>query len=178
MKGSKGWIIKITCTSVAASMVFTLVSSRVLGNAGYIAAISALVIFIALGIIFDIIGVAATSASEAPFHSMAAHRERGAAEAIRLIKNAGKVSSVCNDVVGDIAGIISGTTAALVAARLSAGFSVSEIVAQLLISAAVTAATIGGKAAGKLLAISRTNAILLRIGKIISIFSRNNSASG
>ncbi|MDR2420861.1 MAG: hypothetical protein LBD49_01980 [Oscillospiraceae bacterium] len=172
MKGRKRWIITITCTSVATSMVFTLVSSRALGSAGYAAAVSALVIFISLGIVFDIIGVAVTSASEAPFHSMAAHRERGAAEAIRLVKNAGKVSSVCNDVVGDIAGIISGTTAALVAARLSVSFAAGEVVTQLLISGAVTGATIGGKAAGKLLAISRTNEILLRIGKIISVFSR------
>jgi CBS domain containing-hemolysin-like protein len=172
MKGSKRWIITITCTSIATSMVFSLVSSQALGSAGYIAAISALVIFISLGIVFDMIGVAVTSASEAPFHSMAAHRERGAAEAIRLVKNAGKVSSVCNDVVGDIVGIISGTTAALVAERLSMNLSVGEVLIQLLLTGAVTGATIGGKAAGKLIAISRTNEILLRIGKIISVFSR------
>ncbi|MDR1065295.1 MAG: hypothetical protein LBL25_02900 [Oscillospiraceae bacterium] len=175
MSGNKRWIIKITCTSIATSMIFTLVSTQALGGAGYIAAVSALVVFIALGIIFDIIGVAVTSASEAPFHSMAAHRERGASEAIRLVKNAGKVSSVCNDVVGDIAGIISGATAALVAGRLSVNLSVSEIIMQLVVSGAVTGATIGGKAAGKLLAISRTNAILLRIGKIISVFSKQQA---
>ncbi|MDR0838392.1 MAG: hypothetical protein LBN99_01970 [Oscillospiraceae bacterium] len=169
---NKGWIAKITCTSIATSVVFTLVSSRALGGAGYAAAFIALVVFILLGIVFDIIGVAVTSASEAPFHSMAAHKERGAQEAIRLIKSAGKVSSVCNDVVGDISGIVSGTTAALVAARLSQSFSASEIITQLIVSGAVTGATIGGKAAGKLLAMSRTNAILLRVGRLISIFSR------
>lgn len=168
----KGWIAKVTLVSVVTSMVFTLVSTNVLGSAGYIASFIALAVFVALGIVFDMIGVAATTATEAPFHSMAAHHERGAAAAIKLVKNAGKVASVCNDVVGDIAGIVSGTTAALVAARLSQNFSISELVMQLLVSGAVTGVTIGGKALGKQLAIVNTNKIMLTIGKIISVFSR------
>ena len=35
-----------------------------------------LALFIGLGILFDIIGVAVTAADEKPFHSMAAHREK------------------------------------------------------------------------------------------------------
>jgi CBS domain containing-hemolysin-like protein len=159
---------------MAASVVFTLVSDKVIGGAGIIAAFIALAVFVLLGIVFDIIGVAVTSATEAPFHSMAAHRERGAAEAIRLIKSANKVSSVCNDVVGDISGIVSGTTAALIAARLSSNFSLSELVLQIVVSAAVTGATIGGKAAGKHLAMSKTTDIILRVGKVISLFTKKS----
>ncbi len=40
------------------------------------------VVFIGLGIVFDIIGVAVTAADAKPFHSMAAHREKGAKEAL------------------------------------------------------------------------------------------------
>ena len=51
-----------------------------------------LAVFIALGIVFDIIGVAVTAADPRPFHSMAAHQEKGATEALILLRNAGRVS--------------------------------------------------------------------------------------
>ena len=154
------------------SMVFTLVSTEVLSGAGYIAAFIVLVFFVALGVVFDVIGVAVTAATPAPFHSMAAHHERGATEAIALIKNSDKVASVCNDVVGDIAGVVSGGVAALFAARLAFAFSASGLVMQLVISGAVTGLMIGGKAAGKNFAINNTNKIILRIGKILSLFKK------
>ena len=153
-------------------MVFTLVATEVLSGVGYVAAFVALAVFVSLGIVFDIIGVAVTAAVEAPFHSMAAHHERGAAEAIALIKNSDKVSSVCNDIVGDISGIVSGGVAALVAARLAFSFSASTLILQLVVSGAVTGLMIGGKAAGKNMAINNTNTIILRIGKILSFFHR------
>ncbi len=71
------------------------------GGPAYAVAIIVLAVFIALGIVFDMIGVAVTAADPKPFHSMAAHKEKGAKEAIRLLKNANQVSSFCNDVVGD-----------------------------------------------------------------------------
>ncbi len=110
------WIIQIVVTSLVISMVFTFASAEILGNVGRAMAFAVLAVFIALGVVFDILGVATTTATPAPFHSMASHRERGAAEALWLLKNAEKVSSICNDVVGDISGIVSGATAATIAA--------------------------------------------------------------
>ena len=55
-----------------------------------------LALFIGLGILFDIIGVAVTAADPRPFHSMAAHKEKGAKEALKLLRNADRVSSVCD----------------------------------------------------------------------------------
>ena len=88
-----------------------------------------LAVFIGLGILFDIIGVAVTAADPRPFHSMAAHKEPGAKEALMLLRNAGRVSSVCNDVVGDICGIVSGTTTAVIVVRLQAALGLPESVA-------------------------------------------------
>ena len=68
-----------------------------------------LLVIVMVGIIFDIIGVAVTSADEKPFHSMAARKVPGSQEAIKLLRNAERVSSICNDVVGDICGVVSGT---------------------------------------------------------------------
>ena len=163
------WLIKIVLISVVATMVFTFVSSEILGRAGYIIALAVLVVFILLGVILDMIGIAVAAASEAPFHSMAAHREKGAYESLRLIKNADKVNSFCNDVVGDVAGIISGATAALIAERLMGGFSTDNLLFPLLISGAVTGLTVGGKAAGKAFAFNNSTVIVLRVGKLIHV---------
>ena len=165
------WLIKIVLISVAISMVFTFASTEIMGRAGYILAFAVLAVFIILGIFFDIIGVAVTAATEAPFHSMAAHRERGAAECLRLIKNTDKVSSFCNDVVGDVSGIVSGSTAALVAARLMEGFNTENMLFPLLISGVVTGLMIGGKAAGKAFALNNSTAIIHRVGKLINLLS-------
>ena len=168
------WLIKIVLISVAASMAFTLASTEILGRAGYIFAFAALAVFVIIGIVFDIIGIAVTAANEAPFHSMAARRERGAAQALRLVKNADKTSSFCNDVVGDVSGIVSGSTAAMIAARLIQGINAENALLSLLISGAVTGLTIGGKAVGKTLAFNNCTAIVLSAGKIITAFSRKN----
>ena len=100
----------------------SLASETSLSGAGAAAAALVLAVFIGLGILFDIIGVAVTAADPRPFHSMAAHKEPGAKEALVLLRNAGRVSSVCNDVVGDICGIVSGTTTAVIVVRLQTAF--------------------------------------------------------
>lgn len=166
------WIVKTVVWSVVLTVVFTLASTEILGNVGYVLAFVVLGIFIALGILFDVVGVAVTSADQSPFNSMASHKERGAAEALKLIKNAEKVSSICNDVVGDICGIISGATSAIIVTRLTLDFSVSNLIMQLAVSAAVAGLTIGGKAFGKTFAINESTGIVLGTGRIINIKNR------
>ena len=166
-KSAVRWIIQITLLSIAISVVFTLVSTEALSGAGYFAAFAVLLVFILIGIVFDIIGVAVTSAPEAPFHSMASHREKGATEAIKLLKNSEKVSSICNDVVGDIAGIVSGTTSTIIVAMLVRDHSLNSILLQLLMSGTVSGLTIGGKATGKIVAINQNVKVVLAVGKVI-----------
>lgn len=163
------WVISTALISFAASVTFTFASSKVMSGAGYAMAFVVLAAFIAIGILFDIIGVAVTAASEKPFHSMASHKVRGALEAVALIKNAEKVASICNDVVGDISGIVSGATAAIIASNLVSDTSAWSVVCQLLISGAVAALTIGGKALGKATAINKSTKIVLLVGKVVSI---------
>ena len=122
-----------------------------------------------LGIAFDIVGVAVTAADERPFHSMASHRERGAREALRLIRNAEKVSSFCNDVVGDICGIVSGTTAAVIVARLQSDFNTRSILISIAVTALISGLTIGGKAIGKRLAMNRSKEVVFRVAKALRV---------
>ncbi len=166
------WIIKIVLISVTMSMVFSLVSSEILDGAGYIVAFALLIIFIAIGIAFDVVGVAVTSATETPFHSMASRKLRGAGEALRLLRKSERVASICNDVVGDISGIISGATGATISANLVKDFNVGSVFVQLLVTGAVAGLTIGGKAIGKSIAIKNDTQIVLAAGKLLSVFSR------
>ena len=166
------WVVRIVLISIAVSAVFTVTSSELLGRAGNLVAFVILVVFIGIGVVFDMIGVAVISAQEAPFHSMAARRERGASQALKLLKNAEKASSLCNDVVGDVSGIVSGATAAYITARLALTFNTESVLLQLLISSAVAGLTIGGKAAGKTLAMNRSVAIVLGVGRLVEFFQR------
>ena len=169
-QSEKSWVVKITVLSFIISVAFTLASSEALNGAGYILAFAVLLLFVVLGIVFDMVGTAVAGATEAPFHSMASRRQPGASQALRLLRSAPKVVSICNDVVGDISGIVSGTTAAVLAARLAAAGSVSEVLISVGLSGLVAAATIGGKAAGKSVGLRHSTQIVLTAGRVMSIF--------
>lgn len=165
------WVLTVTVLSLLISMTLSYASTEALANVNNVVAIVILLLFIALGILFDIIGIAATSSTEKEFHSMAAKKVNGAKEAVWLTRNAEKVSSFCNDVVGDISGIISGATGAVIIARLSSGISGAAAVAlSLMLTGMIAALTIGGKAAGKAIGIAASGTILFAVGKILSLF--------
>ena len=127
-------------------------------------------IFIVIGIIFDMVGVAVTIADEAPLNSMAAKKVYGARTAISLKKNANRVSSFCCDVVGDICGIISGSAGAVIVLNLVNNFNWNELIVTVLVMAIVSALTIGGKALEKIYAMKHSNEILLKSAKVLSLF--------
>lgn len=164
------WIGFIMGVSFVLSVGMSYISNEALRGAGAILSFIVLFLFIALGILFDMIGVSATSATEKEFHSMAAHKVRGAKEAVWMTRNAEKVSSICNDVVGDICGIISGATGALIVTHLTANKTGAQVLmVSLLITGLISALTIGGKAAGKGVAIANSSRILFICGQVLSI---------
>ena len=152
--------------AVVISSTISFFSSTVLEGAGLVEAFLVLLLIVALGIVFDIIGVAVMSAEEKPFHAMAAKKVPGAAEALHLLRNAEKVSSFCNDVVGDICGVVSGSASAVVAVRALTMLN-SETVAQLIMSALVSGVTIAGKACGKNIATGKATQIVHTTSKLI-----------
>lgn len=126
-----------------------------------------------MGIVFDVIGVAAAAGREAPFHAMASNRVRGAREGIWLVRNADKVSVFCNDVVGDIGGTLSGAVGASIVFQLiSQGFPMTETILSTLMIALVAALTVGGKAVAKSFAINRSVDILLVAGKLLYVLEK------
>ncbi len=164
------WVATIIPVSFVLSVVMSYMSNEALGSSGTFLSFVVLFFFIALGILFDMIGIAAASATEKEFHSMAAHRVRGAKEAVWMTRNAEKVSSICNDVVGDICGIVSGATGALIVANITAGMDgVGVVLVSLLITGMISALTIGGKAAGKGVAMAFSSRVLSICGRVLSV---------
>ena len=161
------WPLTAFLLAVSLSAVLSLCSSSALEGASWLVAALVLVAFIALGIVFDMIGVAVTAADPRPFHSMAAHKEKGGREAIRLLNNADHVSSFCNDVVGDICGIVSGTTAVVIVAELQKSFRLSTVFLSIGVTALISGLTIGGKALGKKAAIEDCTKVVYRVALLL-----------
>ena len=102
---------------------------------------------------------------------MAARKVPGALEAIRLLRSAEKVSSICNDVIGDICGVVSGAASATIAAQILQNFEFSwPRMIQLAMSALVAGLTVGGKAIGKTFAINSCTQILSDVGRVVYFF--------
>ena len=166
------WALTAFVMAVALSGLLSLSSEAILENAGLLLALLILALFIGLGILFDIIGVAVTAADAKPFHSMAAHREKGAKEALMLLRSASRVSSVCNDVVGDICGIVSGSTAAVIVTRLQTALDMRSVLVSVAITALISGLTIGGKALGKTFAIQSSTQVVYWAGRFLHLFHR------
>lgn len=171
------WIVFIFFLTMVISATISFVSSSVLEGAGIVGAFVVLLLIVFLGILFDIVGVAVMSANEKPFHSMAAKKLPGAAEALKLLRSAEKVSSFCNDVVGDICGVVSGSASAVIAVSALSSLG-SDTVAKLVMSALVAGVTIAGKACGKNLAMNNATTIVHMVSKslyyIKSLFRKRN----
>ena len=167
------WVVTIFFTTILISGTISLLSDEIMARSGMAVAFLILLFIILIGIIFDIIGVAVTSADEKPFHSMAARKVPGAQEAIRLLRNAERVSSICNDVIGDICGVVSGSASATIAAQVLAKFDFTwPMVVSLVMSALVAGLTVGGKAIGKTFAMNSCTTIVHTVGRIV--FAVNN----
>ena len=166
------WVVTIFFVTILVSGTISFASDAIMANSSMLVAFVILFAIVLLGILFDIVGVAVTSADEKPFHSMAARKVPGAQESIRLLRNAERVSSICNDVVGDICGVVSGSASATIAAQILKNFEFtwSQLI-PLLMSALVAGLTVGGKAIGKTFAMRSCTKIVHGVGKIIWAFN-------
>jgi len=166
------WIFKILIMSFTISFGMSFVAQMTIPNLSLVFGIIVTLLFIGIGILFDIVGVSVTGADEAVFHSMNSRKVKGASVAVKFKKNADKVSSFCCDVIGDICGIVSGAAGTTIALLLSKNLGLDILVSSLLVSAVIASLTIGGKAIGKSFAINKSDIILYEFAKIVSNFYR------
>lgn len=166
------WTIKIIILAFIISFVFSFTSETIMPNVNLFISILVLIIFIFIGIIFDMIGVAITSCDIKPFHSMSSKKIKGATTAIKLIKNAPKVATLCNDMIGDICGIISGSAGVIISSSISNTLNLNPFLITLTVTALIASLTIGGKAFGKAFAVKNSTKIIENFSKLISHFCK------
>ncbi|WP_226582902.1 hypothetical protein [Halobacillus litoralis] len=165
--------LSIAVITFVLAAIFSVISSSVLSGVMWIFGLIIVFLIVLTGVVFDMLGIAATAAEEKPFHAMASEKVAGAKEAIAIVRNADRFASFCNDVIGDISGIVSGTASAIVVLQLANNFGYSEgSTVQITISVALTsivaALTVGGKALGKFFAINKSTNIIFFAAKVIA----------
>ena len=167
------WVVTIFFVTIFISGTISFLSDAVMGSSTMPVAFLILLLIIIIGILFDIIGMAVATADEKPFHAMAARKVPGARESISMLRNAERVSSICNDVVGDICGVVSGSASATIAAQILSNFDFSwPQIISLAMSALAAGLTVGGKAIGKSIAVNSCTTIVHTVGRII--YTLNN----
>lgn len=171
LKADYKWIVTITITAFIITFFMSIFSESALKDINLPLSILIVLLFIVLGIIFDMIGISVTVADKKVFHSMAAKKVSGARVALKLIENNSKVSSFCNDVIGDICGILSGTAAGTIGILLASKLKLNIFTVTLVITSLIAALTIGGKALGKSIAINHSNNILYKFARVIKFFT-------
>ena len=153
------------------SFTFSLISELVIGNAPLAVAYLLIVLLVVIAVVTDMIGTAAAACDIEPFLAMSARKVKGSKMAVRLVKNAEKVSSVCADIIGDICGIVSGACgSAIVVKQFVDGTS---IFVSVLFSAVIAAITVSGKAFGKTYAMTNSNKIIFAVARVLSVFKKN-----
>lgn len=165
------WFAVVFVLSFILSIIFSFISTSAISGLNILPAVLILFLVIAIGIMFDLVGVAVTVAKASDFHAKASKKISGAKTSLRLIKNSAKVSNFCADVIGDIAGVLSGSISALIAFKITSAFNL-EFNIQFIISAIVASVTIAGKALGKGIAQRNSTEIVGIVGKILKFVYR------
>jgi CBS domain containing-hemolysin-like protein len=165
------WSLGIAVITFVLAAIFSIISTYMMNGVTWATGMAIVLVIVFIGIGFDMLGIASTAADEAPFHAMASEKVPGAKQAIRIIRNADRFASFCNDVIGDISGIISGTASAIVIIQFTLALHYKEdspihFIISVIFTSLVAALTVGGKAVGKSIAIRFSTDIILIVGRL------------
>ena len=166
------WILKAFLMTFFIAFFFSSVSNIIISKFNYLALIIFSILFILIGIIFDVIGTAVLTADERVFHAKSSQKIKGAKESVYLIKNSSRIATICNDVIGDICGIVSGSIGAMLSIFLADVSGKNVVYTTLLISSLISSLTVGGKAIGKKIATKKNEKIVSNVGTVLSVFKR------
>ena len=167
------WIIAAFLMSFTLTAALSAASDKIVEAMPLFAAALVLICVIALGVVFDIIGLAVATADISVFNSMASRKIKAGKKAVKLINNSERVSSFCNDIVGDIAGVVSGATGAGIAVKAFAEFEPkTAFLLTLSLTSLIAAATVGFKAMGKSVAMKQSTEIVTFVAKLLCGFRK------
>ena len=133
-------------------------------------AIIILIVIILIGIISDMIGVAATVARKEPFNARAAKKVFAAKQGLYIVKHGDKVASFMCDIIGDICGTVSGAIGAVIVIRIVNNWGGSSTLINLIIICIISSITVGGKAYLKSYGMKNADEIIFFVGKSIASF--------
>ena len=158
--------------AISLSLFFGFISQTLLTNMGIIVASLGITFFIFISVMFDMFGIAATSADINVFEEWAKDNVRGANIGVRLCRNSEKVCSFCADVVGDICSTLCGASGACIVVSLTNNIDNLKIIIliSISISALIAGITIFFKAIMKERALKNSNNIILKLSRILSFF--------
>lgn len=166
------WIIKAFLMTFFIALIFSSITNVVINKCNYVALIIFSVLFILIGIFFDMIGTAVLTANESTFHAKSSKKIKGSKQSVLLIKNSSRIASICNDVIGDICGIVSGSVGAMLSIYISNVTQINVVYTTLIISSIISSLTVGGKAIGKKYSIKNSDIIIEKVGLFLSMFSK------
>lgn len=167
------WIIKAFLMTFFIAIIFSSISNVIVNKCNNVIILIIInLLFIFIGVLFDIIGTSVLTANESTFHAKSAKKIKGSKEGVWLIKNSPRIASICNDVIGDICGIVSGSVGAILSIYVSNLTKINVIIVTLLISSLISSLTVGGKAIGKKYATKNSDEIIFIVAKIINKFKK------
>ena len=158
----------ITVFTFALTIVVALLSYSCIESISFFPAVIILVIIIFIGVISDMVGIAAAAAEEEPFHAKASKKVFGAKKGLFLVRNANRVSNFMCDIIGDICGIISGSLGIVIVVKMASNWQVPKSWLDLFILSLIASLTVGGKSFLKSYGIKKANEIILLVGKILA----------
>ena len=164
------YIFMVALGSFFLAVVFTLVSELLASRLNsIILSFIFLSIIILLNIFADIVGTAVTAASHVPFNARAAKRITGAPQGLQLIRNADRVANISNDVIGDITTTVSGALGiSIVVQIMRLWHRADQFWLNVLMTALISVIIVSGKAAGKKVALSRSEDVIFLVGKLFA----------
>ena len=169
-KSNTSWIIKITIFAFILAMTFSLLSDFVFKDANIYIGIIAIIFFILIALVFDIIALSITYVDMEPLNSLSSKKVKGANITVILKKNMEKITTLFCDVIGDVCGIITGSLGVVISTQISLKFNMSFLITTVLITSIIAALTILCKAMNKVIAIKNSTKIILSFSRILSLF--------
>lgn len=132
-----------------------------------------LVLFvIALAVLFDMVGVAATAADPVPLHARSSKRGSGARQALWLIARADRVASITMDIIGDVTAAVAGAASVAIMYALAEPLGLPSNVLNALGIGIVTFLFIGVKGLEKGYSIRNANRIIHFAGVVLERVER------
>jgi Mg2+/Co2+ transporter CorB len=164
------YIFSVALGSFFLAVIFTLISELVASRLNSILlSFIFLTIIILLNIFADIVGTAVTVASHVPFNAKASKRITGAPQGLQLIRNADRVANIANDVIGDITTTVSGALGISIVVQIMRLWQrADQFWLNILMTALISVIIVSGKAAGKKVAVSRSEDVIFLVGKLLA----------